>query len=111
MAAKGIKTPTELARRLKLNRQTVHKWVNGDVDALEVDLLFRLAEVLDMNPRWLATREGGPQAPRPLSMEDQRVLDLYRSLKPGVRNSWVQSGDALLSASGEPSVAQPFKHR
>lgn len=40
MSAKGIATPAELARRMKLRRQTVTKWVNDEVDFLEPKYLF-----------------------------------------------------------------------
>lgn len=109
MAAKGIKTPADLARKLRLNRQTVHKWMTGEAIKLEPENLFKLADALEVNPRWLATREGEPQPPRTVPIDDQRVLDLYKALPPAVRDSWVKSGDALLTATGEPSKSQPFK--
>lgn len=111
MAAKGIDGPSDLARRVKLRRQTVTKWVNDEVAFLEPKYLFLLAEALELNPRWLATREGDPQQARTISPDFQRVLDLYSALKPGVRDSWLKSGDALLTATGELSTAQPFKVR
>lgn len=111
MASKGIAGPSELARKLKLRRQTVTKWVNDEVDFLEPKYLFPLADVLGMNPRWLSIREGAPSPEKVVSQDDQRVLELYGALKPGVRDSWLKSGDALLTATGEPSTAQPFKHK
>ena len=109
MAAKGINNPTQLARRLKLNRQTVHKWLAENVKQIEPIYLFRLAETLELNPRWLATKEGEPQPPQHMSLDQKRVLELYRALPPRVRDAWLKSGDSLLTASGETSTAQPFK--
>lgn len=111
MAAKGMDGPSDLARRLKLRRQTVTKWVNDEVTFLEPKYLFPLADALEMNPRWLSIRQGDPQPAKTVSPDAQRVLDLYGALNPGVRDSWLQSGDALLKAAGETSTAQPFKSR
>ena len=109
MAGAAIATPSQLARRLKLHRQTVTKWVNDEVDFLEPKYLFPLADVLNLNPRWLSTREGEPQPQKSVSSDVQRLIELYDAMDPGVRNSWIQSGDALLKATEEPSRSQPFK--
>ncbi len=109
MAAKGIKSPAELAGKMKLRRQTIHKWMSGQVEKLEPEYLFRLSDVLEMSARWLALKEGAPSKPKEVSMEYERVLDLYDALPDKVRDSWIQSGDALLTAAGEESRAQPFR--
>jgi len=82
MAAKGIATPSQLARRLKLNRQTVHKWLREDVQQIDPIHLFRLADTLELNPRWLATRDGEPQPLQRMTLDQKRVLELYRALPP-----------------------------
>lgn len=109
MAAKGIKNPTELAKRLKMRRQTVHKWLSGDVEKLDAASLFLLADELELSARWLATRDGQPQPKRTISPDDQRVIDLYNGLKPEARAAWVQTGDTMLKLTGETSKNQPFK--
>jgi transcriptional regulator with XRE-family HTH domain len=110
MAAKGIKTPSELARKLNIkNRQTTTKWLNGEVTSLDPDMLFRLSDLLNLNPRWLLNREGDPAPLREFSPEDRRVLDLYAALPKKIKNVWVKNGDELLEATGETSISQPFK--
>lgn len=111
MAARGITSEAELARRLKMHRQTVNKWISGEVEYLEPEYLFRLADALDCNPRWLALKEGEPQKPVELDLEKMKVIQLYSALSkhPQVRDLWVKHGQDLLQTSTGPSVAQPFK--
>lgn len=109
MAAKGIKNPADLARRIKVNRQTVHKWLAGQVTKLEPEFLFKLADELGLDPRWLATREGEPQPLLRMSLDQKRVLELYLALNPQLRRVWIKSGDAMLQETGQTSAAQPFK--
>lgn len=111
MAARGIRSPAELARRMSLPRQTISKWLNNETKDLELSNLYRLADLLDCNARWLALRDGVPQKPVEMDLEKKRVIDLYQALPSGVRVSWVSSGEALLAGSTNPSIAQPFKQK
>ena len=109
MATQGIATESELARRVKLNRQTVHKWLSGEVKTIDPDTLFKLADVLNVDPKWLATKEGEPQQPQRVSLEHKRLIELYNALPEHMRRAWLKSGDALLSETGDTSPARPFK--
>jgi transcriptional regulator with XRE-family HTH domain len=111
MAARGIRNPAELARRMSLPRQTISKWLNNETKDLELSNLYKLADILDCNARWLALRDGVPQKPVEMDLEKKRVIDLYQALPKAVRASWVSSGEALLVGSTSPSVAQPFKQK
>lgn len=108
MATQGIASEAELARRLKINRQTVHKWLSGEVKTIDPETLFRLAAVLELDPQWLATKEGAPQKPERVTLEHKRLIELYNALPAHMRRAWLKSGDALLAETGETSAAQPF---
>lgn len=54
MALAGIRNGSELARRMKVNRQTVHRWLDGQGDKLTPEMLFKLGDALNVNVRWLA---------------------------------------------------------
>lgn len=108
MATQGIGSQSELARRMKVNRQTVHKWLNGEVHSLESALLFRLSDVLNVNPRWLALHAGSPIKRREMTEETLQLVELYEALAPALRDAWVSSGNALLVGNEKPSKASPF---
>lgn len=108
MAAQGIAGASELARRMKLRRQTVQKWLSGEVSKIEPENLIKLAQILDMDPEWLATREGEPQRKGRVTLEQKRLIELYNALPEQLRRAWMRSGDAMLQDTGEVSKAQPF---
>src|SRR5512146_1383067 len=60
MIARGISNPSELARRLGVPRQTVHRWLNGDVRNMTHEHLFRLGDALNISGRWLALGDVDP---------------------------------------------------
>lgn len=108
MAQSGIKTVAELARRMKLNRQTVHRWVAGEGDPTP-ELLFKLSDVLQCNARWLAL--GHPESPvKPMTPtpEQAEVLDIFTRLPPAAQETWMTNGRDLLRLLTPASVNNPF---
>lgn len=61
MAAKGMK-PADLARASNSTTATVSNWRNGNVVAehVKAEQLFRIADALEVDGRWLLTGEYGP---------------------------------------------------
>ena len=116
MAVAGIRTKAELARKLSakggkpVTRQTVTKWLNGDVHALTPIQLFRLADVLKCNARWLGIHEGPPQKAVVLTVERTEVISLYDALiEAKMGRTWMKQGYALLEDHGQTSPTQPYK--
>jgi phage repressor protein C with HTH and peptisase S24 domain len=54
---RGI-TQSELARQTNLTRSTINGWINGRTKSLSGDHLMRVAEAMDIYPRWLASGDG-----------------------------------------------------
>lgn len=52
----------ELARRVGVTRATVTMWESGQIESLRDDNLLQLAELLNLNPRWLNSGKGERQA-------------------------------------------------
>ncbi|AVL70645.1 hypothetical protein CEQ07_03890 [Oligella urethralis] len=48
----------ELAKAAGVSRAAVTSWVRGDVQSIGGDSLIAVANVLGVNPKWLATGEG-----------------------------------------------------
>lgn len=112
MAARGLTRPSELARRMKLSRQTVHNWTTGRGENLTPEMLYRLADALEVNPRWLALGPPNvPAAPVYLSPEDQEVLEIRNMLETDTREQWLTHGRTIARLTSRPSAANPFAKR
>lgn len=112
MAAAGIGSPAELARRMKSSRQTVHNYLSGQRDNPEPTQLFRLADVLHVNPRWLAL--GPPHAPgvpMNLAPEEQEALEIRASLDGDAREQWLSNGRTMVRLTAKASTGNPFPMR
>jgi len=73
-----------LAKRSGLSQQLISKLENGLVESTTE--VFRFAEVLGINPRWLATGKGGPQSD--FNVADGPSIKAYVPLI-----SWVAAGN------------------
>lgn len=110
MAAQGIGSPAELARRLSVDRQRVHKWLNDEVQNMDHASLFKLADVLGCSAKWLALREGPPQPPVALDLERTKAIQVFDVLeKAKMHEAWIRTGEAMISSQERSSVAYPFK--
>jgi len=112
MAMRGISTPAALARKMKLPRQTIQKWIEGSVTRLEPENLFALADALGVSARWLGIKDGPPQKPLVLDLEQNKVLEVYEALNDeALRDAWLQSGAALIGKTQPASAAHPFRRK
>lgn len=109
MPLAGIESSSELARRMKLNRQTVHRWVSGAGDKLTPEMLFRLADALKVSARWLAL--GSPELPtKPIfpTIDEAEMFSIYRALPKNARDHWLSQGRTLVQMLRPGSVNSPF---
>lgn len=112
MAQAGLVTPSQLARKMKVNRQTVHRWVAGEGDKLTPEMLFKLADALLVNPRWLAM--GAPHSPVPPhipSVNEAEVLEVYGRLPEAAKDTWISNGRDLVRILTPVSSGNPFSTR
>lgn len=49
-------TANELANMINVNKSTVHRWMNGEIENIKMDKLLDLATKLDINPIWMMGR-------------------------------------------------------
>jgi transcriptional regulator with XRE-family HTH domain len=105
MVKEGLKGPVALGKRLKVNKQTASKWINGQTTVLSADDLYRIADGLHVAARWLWKGEG-PMLQRPTLTQDQeRVLGVYKSLPAAWRDDWVSQGVKTLERLTLPPTA------
>lgn len=116
MVNAGIQSPAELARRAKMHRQAIHKYLSGEHEKLTPDKLFKLADALKVNPRWLAF--GPPETPvqpRAIDPEADELIQIKETLDQAdspdaraARDNWVTQGRNLVRILTPGSPANPF---
>ena len=112
MSTAGIHTAAELARRMKVNRQTVHRWINGEGIKLTPEMLFSLSDALKANPRWLIFgAPHSPVMPKELSPEDAEVIEVYKSIPHPTKDTWLSNGRDLIRILTPASAGNPFPTR
>ena len=74
-------TQAQLAHKAKCTKGAVSQWETGDVHNLRLDRLFRVADALHVEPRWLAVGEGPKIDVRPTGgVAQDKVVRLARRL-------------------------------
>jgi len=96
MISAGIATPAELARRLDLPRQTVHRWLGGNIKNLTYENLFRLADLLNVSARWLAIGDVDPSKYLVKDEQEVEMMALIREMSAHTRAQWLAIGQSLL---------------
>lgn len=67
-----------LAEKVGISRQSVFAWENGETKAVKPENLFKAADNLEVNARWLATGEGpkSPELNRTINSETLKLAAL-----------------------------------
>lgn len=76
----------ELARLVGVTRSAVTHWVNGTSPNIRPEHLFRVADALNVEARWLAIGDG-PRSRQRLSAQQSKLLDAYHHLPPDAREA------------------------
>jgi transcriptional regulator with XRE-family HTH domain len=51
-------TQADIARKAKVEKSSVNAWFSGGTQMIKADVLFVIADLLKVSPRWLATGQG-----------------------------------------------------
>lgn len=88
-------------------RGTMARYWNGE-RMFPADLLFRVADILRVNPRWLVSGEGSADPPleagRQAGDGEDRLLAVFRRLTPKQQEHVMQSAQLL---SSTPTLHSP----
>lgn len=95
MAASGVTTVADLARRAKVSRQTAARWLYEPEATPSAPESFRLGDALRMSARWLVTGEGCPTPREPILPNEHRLLDRYRRMDESRRSILLHAADEL----------------
>jgi transcriptional regulator with XRE-family HTH domain len=113
MKTRGIRGPSELARRLSkslgrtVNRQTVYKWMNGDVASIRADVMLAVAAELDYSVIWLSTGQGDPQTWTSMDDKKRELGNVYGELTEAAKDELLSYAYRLLRVASKPSLIDP----
>jgi hypothetical protein len=92
------------------SRPAFYDWLGSDKPRISPKNLFLLSDLLNVNARWLATRERGMSKPIYPDDEIQPLIDAWGALNPAAREELVREANKLLRVQGVPSAANPFNN-
>ena len=103
--------PTPIAKRCKVNRQTIHRLIKGGLP--KPDLLYKIADSLKVDARWLATGKGELiPSTNHVAPEERNLLEqVYRRLEPEHREEWIRQGYKLVEFLTPAGPHNPFSPR
>jgi len=109
MAACGIQSAAELARRMNLPRQTIHRWLGTGIDNISYRHLLTLSDTLNVNARWLVFGEVGPIKQPYEHPQEAEAAAIAGKLEGEVLEMWLGMGRVLqgLQETSSARVRQP----
>lgn len=80
MAASGIASASDLARRVGVSHQTARRWLYVPGAHLDAETAIRLADVVHLSLRWLVYGKGVPTPRVDLRPDEAALVADYRRL-------------------------------
>lgn len=104
----GIASQSDLARKMRVNRQTVSRWCTGEGTKPEPEMLVKLADALQVSVRWLAIGDGNINKREELSEQEREFVILLRLLHPAAKEHCLNQIRDLVKMVGENGATNPF---
>lgn len=105
----------QLAKRVGCSKQTIGHYETGSTKTVSMNVLFPLADVLDVSARWLATGEGEPKPFGLRNDHEKELVATYRTLPPPLQEHLLQTSVSLASSvlpsppfPKPPQTPQPY---
>jgi transcriptional regulator with XRE-family HTH domain len=73
-------TQEDLGKRVGVTKGAISQWENGDIKNLRLENLFKLADALGLEARWIATGRGAKYSARKQDSTLDELLAIYDSL-------------------------------
>lgn len=109
-------TMDQLADKVGVSKSAISQWEHGKIENLSAANLLKLAEVLEVSPRWIWLYKNDHGEPIPMGKEahldpdESDLVETFKVLEPEFRDELI--GDAhkylRLSAKQQPSRTNPF---
>lgn len=113
--ASGL-TMEQLAARIGVSKSAISQWERGRIDKLSAENLLKLAEALEVSPRWIWLWKDSKGKTIPMGKEahlepdESDLVETFKVLEPDFRDELL--GDAhkylRLSAKQQPSRTNPY---
>lgn len=84
-------TKADLARKLGVRRQQVHKWLHRDQDVTS-QVALKMSKILRVNHIWLISGAGDMIDPSAPSEIQALLMEIHDSLPSGWREEWIEHG-------------------
>ena len=94
----GVTTPSEFADKLGISRQTGYKWYHGQAPNISGKDIFKIADALGVTARWLLFGQGLKYADSPRTLQEQRLMAVYRvssDSEKAIVHSWLDNQEIL----------------
>ncbi len=90
-------TLDEVSRRAGCTKAAISNYERGYAKSVTMDLLFPLAQALEVTPQWLATGKGGFDVIAVRTEQEKELIATYRTLPPALQDHLVQTSVSLAS--------------
>lgn len=91
------------------SRPTFYDWLDSKESRISIKNLYLLSDLLNVNARWLAIREGSMAKPIFPTDEIQPLIDAWNHLGEAARDELIKEANKLLRVQGTTSPAYPFQ--
>lgn len=98
----------ELARRIGISRAAVSQWENGTIQSLDMANLFAVADLCNINARWLALGTGTPTKWINLSPDEKHLVELFQAMPEALRGNLISIAVAMPTTTPEKTPARPY---
>ena len=91
-------TLDEVSRRAGCTKAAISNYERGYAKSVTMDLLFPLAQALEVSPQWLATGHGAFETIAVRNEQERELIATYRTLPPTLQDHLVQTSVSLASS-------------
>ena len=94
---------------VEVNRQTAHNWFRPQSHSIDCIFLFKIADILGVSARWLATGQKPIKRQEILKPEYEQPIGVWNALaEDEPRQTWLRNGQDLLTLLHKTSRSNPF---
>lgn len=82
MIQSGIGSVRELARKVDVPVQTLHRWMHEELRSVDAAILLRISDVVGLSAAWLLHGDVSPTKPVRVTPTESQLIEQFRALCP-----------------------------